>query len=125
MLFQANVHGRQTLKASKCLLVQVAILKKIKAENVVRFLGVCADQEQTMLITEFMAGGDLFHAMQSDQRKSDFNWYNKGRRIALDVARGLVFLHSQKIVHFDLKSPNILLARDLTAKIADVSCPNA
>lgn len=43
-----------------------------------------------------------------------------GRRIALDVARGLHFLHSNKIVHFDLKSANILLARDNTAKIADV-----
>ena len=43
-----------------------------------------------------------------------------GRRIALDVARGLHFLHSRKIVHFDLKSANILLARDNTAKIADV-----
>ena len=42
------------------------------------------------------------------------------RRIALDVARGLHFLHSKKIVHFDLKSANILLARDFTAKIADV-----
>ncbi len=43
-----------------------------------------------------------------------------GRRIGLDVARGLHFLHSRKIVHFDLKSANILLARDNTAKIADV-----
>ena len=43
-----------------------------------------------------------------------------GRRIALDIARGLHFLHSRKIVHFDLKSANILLSRDFTAKIADV-----
>lgn len=43
-----------------------------------------------------------------------------GRRIALDVARGLHFLHSHRLVHFDLKSANILLARDNTAKIADV-----
>lgn len=32
-------------------------------------------------------------------------------KIALDVAKALVFLHSRRIVHFDLKSPNILLAR--------------
>ena len=29
-------------------------------------------------------------------------------------------LHSRDIVHMDLKSPNILLGKDLTAKIADV-----
>lgn len=43
-----------------------------------------------------------------------------GRRIALDIARGLHFLHARSVVHFDLKSANILLARDFTAKIADV-----
>lgn len=43
-----------------------------------------------------------------------------GRRIALDIARGLHFLHARRIVHNDLKSANILLARDQTAKIADV-----
>ena len=44
----------------------------------------------------------------------------RGKKIALDVARGLVHLHSRDIVHMDLKSPNILLGKDLTAKIADV-----
>jgi serine/threonine protein kinase len=44
----------------------------------------------------------------------------RGHQVALDVARGLHFLHSKRIVHFDLKSQNILLARDGSAKIADV-----
>lgn len=43
-----------------------------------------------------------------------------GQRIALDIARGLCYLHDKKIVHLDLKSNNILLSRDGTAKIADV-----
>ena len=45
----------------------------------------------------------------------------RGRRIALDVARGLHYLHANNVIHFDLKSANILLARDDTAKLADVS----
>jgi serine/threonine protein kinase len=32
-------------------------------------------------------------------------------QIALDVARGLVYLHARRIIHCDLKSPNILLDR--------------
>ena len=32
--------------------MQVAILKKLKAENVVRFLGVCADKDETMLVSK-------------------------------------------------------------------------
>ena len=40
----------------------------------------------------------------------------QGRQIALDVARGLHFLHRHFVVHFDLKSPNILLGRHNIAK---------
>ena len=29
-----------------------------------------------------------------------------GRKIALDIARGLTFLHSNRIAHMDLKTPN-------------------
>ena len=44
----------------------------------------------------------------------------RGGAIALDVAKGVYFLHSHRIMHLDLKSPNILLSADNTAKIADV-----
>lgn len=47
-------------------------------------------------------------------------WDCCGRNIALDVARGLHFLHNHQVVHFDLKSHNILLSREGTAKITDV-----
>ena len=43
-----------------------------------------------------------------------------GKRIALDIARGLHFLHTHRIVHMDVKSPNVLLGRTFTAKLADV-----
>ena len=38
----------------------------------------------------------------------------------MDTAKGLHFLHSHRIMHLDLKSPNILVGADNTAKIADV-----
>ena len=44
----------------------------------------------------------------------------RGQRIALDIASGLVYLHSKDIAHFDLKSPNILLTAADQAKIGDV-----
>ena len=36
----------------------------------------------------------------------------KGHLIALDIIRGLVFLHSNKVVHADLKAKNVLLTQN-------------
>lgn len=44
----------------------------------------------------------------------------RGARLARDIAAGLFYLHSRHIIHLDLKSPNILLADDYSARIADV-----
>ena len=75
-----------------------------------------------------MPNGDLYSAIRDDGI-GRFSWARRpgpsgrplpntglNRRIALDIARGLHFLHSRRVVHLDLKSPNILLARDFTAK---------
>lgn len=98
---------------------EVSILQGLRDHNVVQFLGVCYSKGRVMLVTEFMQGGDLWNALAT-QKSGRLNWYARGRQIGLDVARGLVHLHSKNVVHLDLKSPNILLARDTTAKIADV-----
>lgn len=37
---------------------------------------------------------------------------SKGHLIALDIVRGLVFLHSNKVVHADLKAKNVLLTQN-------------
>ena len=52
-----------------------------------------------MLVTEFMERGDLYSLLGKGNAR--FSWDNLGVRIALDVAKGLAFLHSQHIVHFE------------------------
>lgn len=53
----------------------------------------------------------------------------KGKQIALDVARGLEYLHSQHVVHLDLKSPNggvfwtdLFKSSSQDCKYKDVAC---
>eukprot|EP00884_Botryococcus_braunii_P016058 jgi/Botrbrau1/3135/Bobra.0070s0107.2 len=111
---------------------EIFLLRSCHDRNIVQFLGAHIGEGNTILVTEFMENGDLFRCLQND-KMGRFSWYRRmgpngkaapmtgmARRIALDIARGLHFLHSRKIVHFDLKSANILLARDWTAKLADV-----
>ena len=69
---------------------------------------------------EYCEGGDLRAALTRDE-VGELAWNKRGRQIALDIARGLHFLHSHDVMHSDLKTKNILLTRDqATAKIADV-----
>lgn len=95
---------------------EIAILKGCRDVNIVQFVGASLTPDRTMLVTEYLEGGNLANNITAGR----VSWYRRGKKIALDVARGLVFLHSRRIVHFDLKSPNILLAKDGTAKIGDV-----
>ena len=54
---------------------QIAVLKKLRAENIVRFLGVCVTDQHTMLVTEFMEGGDLYRGLDDDIKRGELSWY--------------------------------------------------
>jgi hypothetical protein len=75
---------------------------------------------QTILVQEYMENGDLFHAIAEDSAAQRFGWYRQrlptgrlapatgmARRIALDIARGLFFLHSRKcaLAFFAARNP--------------------
>ena len=106
---------------------ECALLRDCRCPNVVAFLGMCwpAGGGAPLLVTEFCAGGDLFRALARPNAAALFAWHKWGRRVAADVARGLAFLHARRVVHFDLKSNNVLLTSSGEAKIADVGLARA
>jgi len=88
--------------------------------NVVQLYGTCFIEEDLMIVTELMKGGDLREAL-SGPRGRELAWGARGRQVALDVTRGICFLHANNVIHRDLKSKNVLLSDDWScAKIADV-----
>ena len=55
--------------------------------------------------TQYCEGRDLFSALHGSNNGESFRWSNRGKRILLDVARGLHYLHNLvHVVHMDLKS---------------------
>ncbi|KAL6226206.1 hypothetical protein ACLB2K_000169 [Fragaria x ananassa] len=76
--------------------------------NVVAFYGVVIDGPggSVATVTEFMVNGSLRNALQKNEKSLD---KRKRLLIAMDVAFGMEYLHGKNIVHFDLKSDNLLV----------------
>ena len=81
-------------------LQEICLLRALSYDqNIVQFYGACLDPEVPLLVLEYMQGGDLLQAIQRDAYPvalGQYGWYGKGAKIALDVAKGLVFLHKNK-----------------------------
>ncbi|KAH7427619.1 hypothetical protein KP509_10G052000 [Ceratopteris richardii] len=93
---------------------EVMMLATLKHENVVRFLGACRKPMVWCIVTEYAKGGSL-RASLSRKRPLSLRLAVKH---ALDIARGMEYLHSFDVIHRDLKSDNLLIS-GRSIKIAD------
>ncbi|XP_068662234.1 receptor protein kinase TMK1-like [Aristolochia californica] len=102
---------------------EIAVLTKVRHRHLVNLQGYCLDGNERLLVYEYMPQGTLSRHL--------FNWKEEGLQplewkkrlsIALDVGRGVEYLHSlahQSFIHRDLKPSNILLGDDMRAKVSD------
>ncbi|KAB2620097.1 receptor protein kinase TMK1 [Pyrus ussuriensis x Pyrus communis] len=102
---------------------EIAVLTKVRHRHLVGLLGYCLEGNERLLVYEYMPQGTLSRYL--------FNWIEEGLKplewtrrltIALDVARGVEYLHglaNQTFIHRDLKPSNILLGDDMRAKVSD------
>ncbi|KAG6489369.1 hypothetical protein ZIOFF_050638 [Zingiber officinale] len=112
---------------------EVSVWHKLDHPNVTKFIGAAIGATDLNIqtenghlgmasnvccvIVEYLPGGALkSFLIKHHRRKLAFKVVVQ---IALDLARGLSYLHSQKIVHRDVKTENMLLDRTGTVKIAD------
>ncbi|XP_015083358.1 putative proline-rich receptor-like protein kinase PERK11 isoform X1 [Solanum pennellii] len=97
---------------------EVEIMKRLRHPNVLLFMGAVYSQEKSAIITEFLPRGSLFKTLHGNNHLLDFR---RRLRMALDVARGMNYLHrwNPPIVHRDLKSSNLLVDKSWTVKVGD------
>ncbi|KAI4369264.1 hypothetical protein MLD38_017724 [Melastoma candidum] len=102
---------------------EINVLTKVRHRHLVALLGYCVNGNERLLVYEYMPQGSLTQRLFEWERMGyqPLSWKQR-ITIALDVARGVEYLHSlaqQSFIHRDLKPSNILLGDDLRAKVAD------
>lgn len=102
---------------------EIAVLSKVRHRHLVSLLGYSVEGIERLLVYEYMPQGALSkHLFQwKDLKLEPLSWTRR-LTIALDVARGVEYLHNlahESFIHRDLKSSNILLDDDYRAKVSD------
>lgn len=103
---------------------EINILKQINHSSLIRLSGFCLHEGDTYMVYEYAEMGSLsdwLHHMKNSSDSSCLNW-NQRIHIACDVADGLNYLHNYTnppYIHKNLKSSNVLIAKDFRAKVTN------
>jgi len=96
-------------------LQEVSIMRKVRHKNVVQFIGACTRKPNLCIVFEFMSGGSVYDYI----RREGPLRLSQILKIAMEVSRGMDYLHQRKIIHRDLKAANLLMDDHGIVKIAD------
>ncbi|KAL9233412.1 hypothetical protein vseg_008419 [Gypsophila vaccaria] len=107
------------------LLAEVDLLGRLRHRNIVKLLGYLHNENEVIIIYEYMPNGSLGTALHGSKQCPKNNmlvdWVSR-YNIAFGVAQGLAYLHHDchpSVIHRDIKSNNILLDENFEARIAD------
>jgi serine/threonine protein kinase len=132
-----NTIGVDKLTQAMLSNVEISVMMRLRHPRIVTFLGAGEIVDPPMegddvprvgifVMLEYAAGGDLIHRLKNAAGSITlFPWVER-IQCALDIAEGMVYIHSEGFIHRDLKSLNILCDKNNRCMIADLglTCSN-
>lgn len=106
-------HGKSD-KDIKNLRQEIGILRKLNHENIILMFDAFETDREFCVITEY-AQGELFDILQDDQRLPE----STVQQIAKQLVKALHYLHSNRIIHRDMKPQNVLIGSNGRIKLCD------
>ncbi|TYK27871.1 putative LRR receptor-like serine/threonine-protein kinase [Cucumis melo var. makuwa] len=103
---------------------EIGMISALQHPNLVKLYGCCIEGNQLLLVYEYLENNSLARALFgkcAEEHRLHLDWPTR-MKICLGIAKGLAYLHEEsvlKIVHRDIKATNVLLDKNLNAKISD------
>lgn len=113
--FKQIKQGNDNLQARERFMVEARATGQLSHPNILTIFDVGEEKDKAYIAMEFLRGGTLEDAMDSN----GFRDYDHIFDIIRQIADGLSHAHSRNIIHRDVKPANIMMADGKVPKIAD------